>query len=70
MNNLLSPLTISEAKTELTIAILGIQNKYQLPAYLMELIINNCLVDVKTCSCNEIVNSIKEDKEKEGVENG
>ena len=70
MNNMLSPISINNAQTDLTMSILNIQKEYQIPAYLMELIISNCLVDVKSCACHELVNSIEHEKIKEDKDNG
>lgn len=67
-NNEPLALKIHKAQEEMMISILGIQSKYEFPAYLMEMIINNCMLDVKTCSNRELINSLninEEDKKKE-----
>ena len=64
MKNNLS-LSLSNAKEELTIAILNIQEKNQLPAYLMELVINSTLLDVKGCANRETIKELLKNQEGE-----
>lgn len=69
MNNELSlGIKINNAQEELTLAIIDIQKRYQLPSYIIELIINSSLIDVKTCANREEIKEfLKEqvgDKEK------
>lgn len=59
------PLKINKANEEMTMAILNVQNKYDFPSYLMELIVSKCLVDLKTCAISELVNTIKSESEGE-----
>lgn len=65
MNNEPLVLKANKAQEELTCAILNIQTKYKFPAFLMEMVINSCLLDVKKCSIGELVNSLNIEQEKE-----
>ena len=58
-------LKIAKAGEELIVSILNIQTKYELPAFIMELIIGNSLLDIKTCANRELINSIESNNKEE-----
>lgn len=58
------PMKINNASDELSLSIFNIQKKYGFPSYLIELIINRCMTDIKTCATNELINEINKKIEK------
>ena len=62
---------INNTSQELMAKIVELQGKFELPSYIMELIINKCLLEVKNYSMNELQNAYenyfnKEEEIKDG----
>ena len=59
-------LRIQEAQQELIMSILNIQKKYELPAFLIDLMVSASLSDVKSCVNKELINTLANEKKEDG----
>ena len=48
--------TITAARADMQMAIVDIEQRYGLPAYLTDLILTACLSDVRDCATKELIN--------------
>lgn len=48
-------ITITAARAEMQMAIVDIEQRYGLPAYLTDLILTACLSDVRDCATKELI---------------
>lgn len=51
--------TLAKAQSDVTMAILQIQNTYGLPAYLMALLVGAALGDIRECANKELLNAME-----------
>nr|DAW85608.1 MAG TPA: hypothetical protein [Bacteriophage sp.] len=48
--------TITAARADMQMAIIDIEQRYKLPAYLTDLIVSACLSDIRDCVTKELIN--------------
>lgn len=56
------------AKAEIMDSLNEVGNKYQLPAYMLELLMSDCLSEIRSVSKQELLTSMSEEKENENAD--
>lgn len=56
------------AKMEIMQALNVVGDKYQLPAYMLELLVSDCLSEIRSISKQELLASMSEEKENENAD--
>ena len=60
-------ITLTQAKAELSANINVLKERYNLPYYLLEEVVNDCLLEIKSATQLEIMRAMQQAEDGEGV---
>lgn len=63
-----APQIVMMARMEIMDTLNAVGNKYQLPAYMIEFLVSDCLSEIRSISKQELLASMSEEKENENAD--